>query len=75
MLADGRTTRNDFTIDLNDDTRVGIEVFSAYIQDEIELYIELRAKELEDEEGFAPEEARRAAGAERPADRRRWLRR
>ena len=37
VLADGRTTRNDFTVDLNDDTRVGIEVFSAYIQDEIAL--------------------------------------
>ncbi|MEM8930722.1 MAG: TonB-dependent siderophore receptor, partial [Acidobacteriota bacterium] len=36
-LADGRTTRNDFTVDLNDDTRVGIEVFSAFIQDEIEV--------------------------------------
>ncbi|MEM9556078.1 MAG: TonB-dependent siderophore receptor [Acidobacteriota bacterium] len=36
-LADGRTTRNSFTTDLNDDTRVGVEVFSAYIQDEIEL--------------------------------------
>ncbi|MEO1368474.1 MAG: TonB-dependent receptor, partial [Acidobacteriota bacterium] len=36
-LADGRTTRNDFTADLNDDTRVGIEVFSLYVQDEIEL--------------------------------------
>lgn len=36
-LADGRTTTNNFTTDLNDDTRVGIEVFSAYIQDEIEL--------------------------------------
>ena len=37
VLADGRTTTNNFTTDLNDDTRVGIEVFSAYIQDEIAL--------------------------------------
>ena len=37
VLADGRATRNNFTTDLNDDTRVGVEVFSAYIQDEIEL--------------------------------------
>jgi len=37
ILADGRTTTNNFTTDLNDDTRVGIDVFSAYIQDEIEL--------------------------------------
>jgi len=37
VLADGRTTTNDFTADLNDDTRVGVEVFSVYIQDEIEL--------------------------------------
>ncbi|MEM7582638.1 MAG: TonB-dependent siderophore receptor [Acidobacteriota bacterium] len=37
VLADGRTTRNSFTTDLNDDTRVGIEVFSFYVQDEIEL--------------------------------------
>ncbi len=35
--ASGATTTNDFTVDLNDDTRVGIDVFSAYIQDEIEL--------------------------------------
>ena len=35
--ASGQTTRNDYTADLNDDTRVGINVFSAYIQDEIEL--------------------------------------
>ena len=33
--AAGLTTTNDFTADLNDDTRVGIDVFSAYIQDEI----------------------------------------
>jgi len=35
--ASGETTRNDYTTDLDDDTRVGINVFSAYIQDEIEL--------------------------------------
>ncbi len=35
-LADGRTTTFGFT-DLNDDTRVEIDVFSAYIQDEIKL--------------------------------------
>ena len=35
--ADGLTTTNDFDVSLNDDTRVGIEVFSLYIQDEIEL--------------------------------------
>ena len=33
----GVTTTNSFTTDLNDDTRVGINVFSAYIQDEIEI--------------------------------------
>lgn len=33
----GVATRNDFTVDLNDDTQVQISVFSAYIQDEIEL--------------------------------------
>ncbi len=33
--AAGLATTNDFTADLNDDTRVGIDVFSAYIQDEI----------------------------------------
>ena len=37
VLADGRTTTNSFSTDLNDDTRVGLEVFSLYIQDEIEL--------------------------------------
>lgn len=37
VVADGRTTTNDFTVDLNDDTRVDIDVFSFYIQDEIEL--------------------------------------
>ena len=35
--AFGITTINDFTSDLNDDTRVDIDVFSAYIQDEIQL--------------------------------------
>lgn len=35
--VDGVTTTNDFGADINDDTRVGIEVFSAYIQDEIEV--------------------------------------
>lgn len=35
--VDGNTTRNDFSVDINDDTRVGVEVFSAYIQDEIEV--------------------------------------
>ena len=37
ILADGRTTTNSFTTDLNDDTRVGVEVISAYVQDEIAL--------------------------------------
>jgi len=35
--AFGIPTTNDFTTDLNDDTRVDIDVFSAYIQDEIQL--------------------------------------
>lgn len=35
--ADGVATTNDFTVDLNDDTRVDIDVFSAYVQDQIEL--------------------------------------
>lgn len=35
--AAGMPTVNDFTVDLNDDTRVDIDVFSAYIQDEIEI--------------------------------------
>lgn len=35
--AAGMLTTNDFTVDLNDDTRVGLDVFSAYIQDEIEI--------------------------------------
>ncbi|WP_242447468.1 TonB-dependent receptor [Aurantiacibacter aquimixticola] len=33
--ADGETTTNDFTVDLNDDTRVTVDVFSAFVQDEI----------------------------------------
>lgn len=36
-LADGRTTTNDFTADLNDFTQVNIDVVSLYVQDEIEL--------------------------------------
>ena len=35
--AAGISTGNDYTADLNDDTRVNIKVFSAYVQDEIEL--------------------------------------
>ena len=35
--AFGMPTVNDFTVDLNDDTHVDIDVFSAYIQDEIQL--------------------------------------
>jgi len=35
--ASGQPTANSFTTDINDDTRVGIEVFSAYIQDEIQI--------------------------------------
>ena len=35
--ASGTRTVNDFGADLNDDTRVDIDVFSAYIQDEIQL--------------------------------------
>ncbi|MEE4296367.1 MAG: TonB-dependent siderophore receptor [Wenzhouxiangella sp.] len=35
--AFGEPTVNSFTTDINDDTRVGIEVFSAYIQDEIQI--------------------------------------
>ncbi len=37
VLADGRVTTNTFATDLNDDTRVGVEVLSLYVQDEIEL--------------------------------------
>ncbi len=35
--SSGLSTTNSFIADLNDDTRVGVEVFSAYIQDEIEI--------------------------------------
>ena len=35
--AVGNTATNDFTADLNDDTRASVEVFSAYIQDEIKV--------------------------------------
>lgn len=35
--SSGVTTTNRFTADLNDDTRVSIDVFSVYAQDEIEL--------------------------------------
>ncbi len=35
--AAGDPTSNDYTVDLNDDTRVGIEVLSLYAQDEIAL--------------------------------------
>jgi len=37
ITADGRATRNSFTTDLNDDTEADLEVFSIYIQDEIEI--------------------------------------
>lgn len=37
LNSSGLRTTNSFTADINDDTRVGIEVFSAYIQDEIEI--------------------------------------
>ena len=37
VVADGRTTSNSFTTNINDDTRVGVEVISFYLQDEIEL--------------------------------------
>ncbi|MEO1150784.1 MAG: TonB-dependent siderophore receptor [Pseudomonadota bacterium] len=36
-IADGRTTINSFTTDLNDDTEADITVFSAYLQDQIEV--------------------------------------
>lgn len=36
-LADGRTTTNSFTTNINDFTQVDVEVFSLYIQDEIEI--------------------------------------
>ncbi len=35
--ASGLRTSNDYTADINDDTRVEIDVFSFYIQDEIEI--------------------------------------
>ena len=35
--SSGLTTINHFTTDLNDDTRVSIDVFSIYVQDEVEL--------------------------------------
>ena len=35
--AAGVAVSNDFSVDLNDDTRVDIDVFSVYIQDQIEL--------------------------------------
>jgi len=35
--ASGAATSNDFGVDINDDTRVDINVVSAYIQDEIEI--------------------------------------
>ncbi len=35
--AGGLTTTNDFSVDLNDDTEADVEVFSFYIQDEIQI--------------------------------------
>ena len=35
--ANGDITTTDFTVDINDDTEADVEVFSAYIQDEIEV--------------------------------------
>lgn len=35
--ANGATTTNDFTVDLNDDTEADVSVVSAFVQDEIEL--------------------------------------
>lgn len=37
VTSTGISTTNSFTTDLNDDTRVGINVFSLYVKDEIEL--------------------------------------
>ena len=37
ITSSGASTINSFTADLNDDTRVGINVFSLYVKDEIEL--------------------------------------
>ncbi|CAM2009259.1 TonB-dependent receptor [Acanthopleuribacter pedis] len=34
-VADGRVTSNDFTVDLQDDLRIGIQVFSMFLQDEL----------------------------------------
>ncbi|MEM7569032.1 MAG: TonB-dependent siderophore receptor [Pseudomonadota bacterium] len=36
-LADGRTVTNDYSVNLNDDTRVSIDVFSAFLQDEVKV--------------------------------------
>ena len=35
--ADGNTSTNDFSADLNDDTEAAVQTYSIYIQDEIEL--------------------------------------
>lgn len=35
--ADGLTTTNDFTLDLNDDTEADVTVFSIYLKDKIEI--------------------------------------
>lgn len=35
--AAGAATTNDFTVDLNDDTEADVEVFSLYVQDQIEI--------------------------------------
>jgi catecholate siderophore receptor len=37
VTADGRPTANSFIRDLNDDTEADVEVFSVYIQDQIEI--------------------------------------
>ncbi len=37
MNVSGITTTNSFATDLNDDTRVHVEVLSAYVQDEVEI--------------------------------------
>ncbi|MBO1322243.1 TonB-dependent siderophore receptor [Acanthopleuribacter pedis] len=36
-LSDGRSTTNDFGVNLNDDTHVDLQVFSVYLQDEIKF--------------------------------------
>ena len=41
--AEGLSVSNDFSIDLNDDTRVTVDVVSAFLQDEIELNERLSA--------------------------------